>query len=276
MGQITGEERGNLSRLVPADHAALSRLLDQDPVATVFLRSELRLAPNVLSWWGLTSNGGLRAALLGGPLVVPWIPVANDALALSGALWHEPPFRLMVGPAPSVRSLAAAITARQRPVEARDPQPLLLLDHPSPVPGGVHVRLGQRGDLGQLTIAAAAMHREEMGIDPMAVDPSGWRARMATLVNRGWSYIWPEGGEIIFKVELSAWTPEVVQLQGVWTHPSRRRQGIASAGLAAVCAAVMRDVPLCSLYVNAYNSAALRLYARLGFRQVGEFATVIF
>jgi hypothetical protein len=182
----------------------------------------------------------------------------------------------MVGPAPSVRSLAAAITARQRPVEARDPQPLLLLDHSPQVPEGVHVRRGQRGDLGQLTIAAAAMHREEMGIDPMAVDPVGWRARMATLVSRGWSYIWPEGGEIIFKVELSAWTPEVVQLQGVWTNPRRRRQGIASAGLAAVCAEVLRDVPLCSLYVNAYNSAALRLYDRLGFRQVGEFATVMY
>jgi ribosomal protein S18 acetylase RimI-like enzyme len=276
MGQLTGEERINLSRLVPADHVALARLLDRDTVANVFMRSELRLTPNLLSWWGLASGGELRAALMGGPLVVPWIPDPADAPALSGALWHQPPFRLMVGPAPSVRSLVAATAGRQRPVESRDPQPLLILDRAPAVPGGVHVRRGQRGDLAQLTVAAAAMHREEMGIDPMAVDPAGWRGRMATLVNRGWSYIWPEGGEIIFKVELSAWTPEAVQLQGVWTHPRRRRQGIASAGLAAVCAAVLRDVPVCSLYVNAYNGAALHLYSRLGFRQVGEFATVMY
>jgi ribosomal protein S18 acetylase RimI-like enzyme len=273
MDQLAGI---NVNRLVPADHAALLRLLDRDRVANVFMRSELRLTPTLLGWWGLAAGGDLRAALMGGPVVVPWIPDAADAPALSSALWHQPPLRLMVGHAPSVRSLVAAIGARRGPVEARDPQPLLLLDRAPAVPSGVHVRRGQPGDLGQLTVAAAAMHREEMGVDPMAVDPAGWRARMATLVSRGWSFLWPEGGEIIFKVELSAWTPEVVQFQGVWTHPRRRRQGVASAGMAAVCAELLRDVPLCSLYVNAYNGAALRLYSRLGFRQVGEFATVMF
>ena len=33
--------------------------------------------------------------------------------------------------------------------------------------------------------------------------------------------------------------------------------------------------PLVSLYVNDYNQAARRLYERLGFRQVGDFTTVL-
>jgi hypothetical protein len=46
-------------------------------------------------------------------------------------------------------------------------------------------------------------------------------------------------------------------------------------------AAVVRDAlrrvaPSVSLYVNDYNIPARRAYARCGFRQVGEFATVLF
>jgi predicted GNAT family acetyltransferase len=31
-----------------------------------------------------------------------------------------------------------------------------------------------------------------------------------------------------------------------------------------------------SLYVNSFNTAALRAYAAVGFRQYGQFATVLF
>jgi predicted GNAT family acetyltransferase len=140
----------------------------------------------------------------------------------------------------------------------------------------VPIRRGRRDDLDRLTVAAAAMHREEMGVDPLAIDPVGWRHRMASLIDRGWSFLLVEGGEIAFKVELSAWTPDAVQLQGVWTRPELRRQGVATAALAAVCAELLAEVPVCSLYLNSYNEPAMRLYRRIGFRQVGEFATVIF
>ena len=265
-----------VTRLGPAELPAVSTLLDQEPVANVFLRSELRLGAGRQSWWGLGSSGSLRAVLMGGPLIVPWIPDPSDAAGLAGALAHQPPVRLMIGPAPGIRALLGAVSHRQPPREVRDPQPLLVLDRAPAVPAAVAVRRGRRDDLDRLTLAAAAMHREEMGVDPMSLDPAGWRSRMATLVDRGWSFLWSEGGEIVFKVELSAWTPEALQLQGVWTSPGYRRRGLAAAGLAAVCAELLHDVPLCSLYVNAFNEPALRLYARLGFHQVGEFATVMF
>ena len=113
-------------------------------------------------------------------------------------------------------------------------------------------------------------------MDPYAGDPAGWRRRMASFIDRGWSWVWTEAGEVVFKAELSAWTPEVAQLQGVYTSPRHRRRGIAHAGLAAVCAQVLASVPRCTLYVNGYNTGALRLYAGLGFRPAGTFATVIY
>jgi predicted GNAT family acetyltransferase len=154
---------------------------------------------------------------------------------------------------------------------------VLVLDRGN-LPGAPNsgVRPAAVDDLEALAVAAASMHREEMGVDPYEGEPMGWRNRMATFIERGWSWVWMDSGQVIFKVELSAWTPDVVQLQGVYTSPSHRGRGIATAGLAGVCARLLADVPRCALYVNHYNTVALRLYARLGFTPAGTFATVIY
>ncbi len=265
-------------RLEHSDTAALGRLLDQDPVATVYLRSELRLNIGSGAFWGVVTGDEIRAAVLGGPLVVPWIPDPGDAPRLAAALASQSVPRMMVGPRASIHALRAEMRPRRRPRQLRDPQPVLVLhatDAPAVVPRPP-VRRATRGDLEALIVAAAAMHREEMGVDPLAIDPASWRTRMTTLVDRGWSWVWVEAGEVVFKTELSAWTPDVAQLQGVYVAPSHRRRGIGRAGLAAVAADVLADVPVCSLYVNHYNAAGLALYAALGFRHSGDFATVIF
>jgi predicted GNAT family acetyltransferase len=47
--------------------------------------------------------------------------------------------------------------------------------------------------------------------------------------------------------------------------------------MAAVVALAQQTIaPAVSLYVNAFNEAARRSYERVGFRQVGTFATVLF
>jgi hypothetical protein len=268
--------RSEVRRIGPDLRHSLSALLDQDPVANVFLRSELRLGAPLDGWWGLGRDGALTAALMGGSLVVPWIPDPADVPPLAEVLHWQPAPRLIIGPAPAVRALTASLAPRRRPAEVRDPQPVMVLAGAPQGASGAPIRRGTREDLDRLTVASAAMHREEMGVDPLAFDPLGWRQRMATLIDRGWSYLLMEEDQIAFKVELSAWTPEAVQLQGVWTDPRYRRRGIATAAMAAVCDALLREAPICSLYVNSYNEPALRLYRRLGFRQATEFATVIF
>jgi predicted GNAT family acetyltransferase len=46
--------------------------------------------------------------------------------------------------------------------------------------------------------------------------------------------------------------------------------------MAAVCRAVLDEVPVCTLYVNHYNTAARKVYDRLGFEQVASFATLMY
>ena len=47
--------------------------------------------------------------------------------------------------------------------------------------------------------------------------------------------------------------------------------------MAAVALHVQRSVaPVVSLYVNGYNARAVRAYRRVGFTEVGTFATILF
>ncbi|HEY8674079.1 MAG TPA: GNAT family N-acetyltransferase [Candidatus Dormibacteraeota bacterium] len=266
-----------VTRLGPADAGRLAALIDREPVTNVYLRSELRLGFEVGDWWGAFEDDELTAVVLGWSLVVPYIPDVDAAVPLAQALAAAAQPRMVVGHRASVMALHNAFRPPRPARELRDPQPLLILAKgdlgaaPSP-----EVRLSTRDDLEALILAAARMHREEMGIDPLAIDAPAWRSRMISLIERRWSWIWMRGHEVVFKAELSAWTPEVVQIQGVYTAPQHRGRGIARAGLAAVCEQIFREVPRCSLYVNQYNVIAQRVYEHLGFKPADVFATVMY
>jgi ribosomal protein S18 acetylase RimI-like enzyme len=268
----------SLQRLGFDDAGAVEALLAEDPVQNVYLQSELRLhRMRGAVWWGVGHPRRLSAVLLGGALAVPWAPDLEDAGILARAFAEQAPPRMIVGPRQQVWALQQGRSPGAAPREVRDPQPVMVLERGElRVPASPDLRRGTAGDLDRLVVAAAAMHREEMGVDPLAVDPGSWRTRMTQLVERGWSFVWVEDGDIVFKTELSAWTPEAAQLQGVYTAPGRRRQGIATTGLAAVCEMLFATTPRCCLYVNHFNVTARHVYEHLGFRTVADYATLLF
>ena len=63
-------------------------------------------------------------------------------------------------------------------------------------------------------------------------------------------------------------------MQGVWLDPDFRGRGLAAPAMATVVSLARRIVPTVSLYVNDYNLPARATYRRVGFTEVGEFATV--
>ena len=106
-----------------------------------------------------------------------------------------------------------------------------------------------------LVPACAAAHLEEIGIDPLARDPEGFRWRTRQQIEEGRSWLWLEDGVIRFKAEASAWTPSAVQLQQVWVDPEARRRGYARRGAARPLPAAARAVPAVCLFVRPENDA---------------------
>ena len=266
-----------VGRVTPGELGQLRVLLDTDPVQNVYLRSELRLLGAAAPWYAVSDGTTMRAAVMGGALTVPWIPDPDDAPHLAAAIRAAPPVHLMVGPRAAVHALHTHLSPPRAAHEVRDHQPVMVVDRerlqvlpPAPL------RPSTRADVERLAQAAAAMHAEEMGTDTRPPDPSAWRARMTQLVDRSWSWCWVDRGELVFKAELSAWTPEVVQVQGVFTAPAHRGRGVATAAMVALSSRLLAAAPLVTLYVNSHNDTAIRMYRRVGFEPVGEFATVMY
>lgn len=187
----------------------------------------------------------------------------------------------IVGPAEEVLPLWDRLApVWSRPREVRPDQPSLVIDHDSAVAPDPQVRLAGTDEVAHVVPASVAMFTEEVGYDPTAVG-GAYAARVAELVATGRTYVRIEDGEhgpeVIFKADVGALALGVAQIQGVWVHPERRGQGLATAGMAAVVADVRaRLAPTVSLYVNSYNVPALATYDRVGFRRVGTYATVLF
>ena len=111
----------------------------------------------------------------------------------------------------------------------------------------------------------------------MAAGGHHYRQRVRSLINKGHSLVYREpGGEVVFKAELGNVSADAVQIQGVWMNPAYRGKGLAAAYMAAVVELSRKFAPVASLYVNDYNQRAVAAYQRVGFEQVGTFATVLF
>lgn len=273
--------------LEPADYPALRTLLDSDPVANCPVASRvgaLGLSSGEFGGqlWGFPAPPGapLLAACLSGPNLVP-VGDHPDGLAAFAVRARSQGRRCssIVGPAQPVLALWSMLAGDWAPARAvRVRQPLLVCTEPPAVAGDPAVRLVRPEEADALLPAASAMFTEEIGVSPLGRDGgAAYRSRLRDLIANRWALARIDNGTVVFKADLGAVTDRVCQLQGVWVHPRWRGRGIGTACLASVVRHVLDNVaPVVSLYVNDYNAIARRVYARVGFRQVGTFASVMF
>jgi len=260
-------------------------LLARDPVADVFVASRVEAA-GLDAWrlgaevWGYGERGSLESLCYAGANLVP-VGASPEALRSFAERARRQGRRCssIVGEADAVDQLWRLLAPSWgRAREVRGTQPLMALEGPPLVPGDPLVRLVEPSELDLLLPACIAMFTEEVGMSPLAGDGGAlYRSRVCELIaqRRAWARI--QDGAVLFKAEVGASTSAVCQVQGVWVHPSLRGRGMGTSGMAAVAAQAQRSLaPVVSLYVNDYNLGARRSYEKVGFVQVGTFASVLF
>jgi uncharacterized protein len=184
--------------------------------------------------------------------------------------------RMIIGDERPVGELWEELRERMpEPRDDRPGQPVYVLDQP-PAPGATELRLATDDDFELLVPACAAAHAEEIGIDPMARDPDGFRWRTRAQIAEGRSWIWRDGETILFKAEASAWTPSAVQLQQVWVDPPVRNRGYAQRALRDLIRLLLQRVPWVCLFVRPENAPAIRVYEAVGMRRDGAYRSLIF
>ncbi|HSC73170.1 MAG TPA: GNAT family N-acetyltransferase [Gaiellaceae bacterium] len=162
-----------------------------------------------------------------------------------------------------------------RPRDDRPGQPVYAISEPPP-PGDTGLRAATTSDFELLLPACAAAHEEEIGVDPLARDPDGFRWRTRAQIEEGRSWLWVEDGAIRFKAEAAAWTPSAVQVQQVWVDPPERNNGYAKRGMRDLCRLLLQAVPTVCLFVRPENAAAIKVYDGIGMQRHGAYRSLIF
>jgi uncharacterized protein len=242
----------------------------EDPVERVFLEDVARR--RLGRFTAFAENGGLSALCHVGANIVPSGSRCGrfaDAAARGRA-------RMIIGDERAVSELWGDLAERMpRPRDDRPGQPVYAISE-APPPGDTGLRLATERDFDLVLPACAAAHEEEIGVDPMARDPEGFRWRTRSQIDEGRSWLWIEGDTILFKAEASAWTPSAVQVQQVWVDPPVRNRGYAQRGMRDLCRLLLENVPVVCLFVRPENAAAIRVYEAIGMRRHGSYRSLIF
>jgi predicted GNAT family acetyltransferase len=277
---LPAEGRWSLRLLSEDDFKDALEFLQRDPLINVYLISRLlderMLAASqiaVLRYNGaivLVASLATNIVLAGDPSVSGDITDGAVSLVAERILHRMLPVRAIISPQHLVETLWNRLKTRiDPPTVIRLNQPVYALPERLDYPDLTLARYATPRDLDALVPACAAMHKEEVGIDPLERDAVGYRERIRELIDKKRSVVRVVDGRIVSKCEYSAVTRDAVQLMGVWTHPAFRRQGLSGALLREVCGHLSRRSLTVTLFVNDFNRAAISLYESLGFKRIG-------
>lgn len=267
------------------DRDEVLAICDRDPVLNVFVASRVRAggldqARLGAQVWGHQADGKLVSVCYAGANLVP-VAASSEAIAAFAARARAQGRRCssLVGPADAVGELWQLLRPHWgQPRDVRRAQPVMAISGLPLVPPDPLVRRVRPDQLDVLFPASVAMFTEEVGVFPLGVDGgAGYRARVAELIGAGRAFARIADGEVVFKAEIGAVTPQACQVQGVWVRPASRGRGLAAPGVAAVVAKALRSVaPVVTLYVNDFNAPARAAYRRVGFTETATFMSVLF
>lgn len=140
---------------------------------------------------------------------------------------------------------------------------------------GTAGRLASSVDLEPLVVAARESLREESRPDPFEGDIASFRRWVEGRVPR--ARVVEHDGNVRFVAYADVQRPEGWLIQGVYTWPEARRQGLARAGMIDLCReAVAAGTDHIQLAVVDGNDAGRRLYEGLGFKPIGKLRTILF
>ncbi len=268
--------------LGPGNGAEVARVLASDPVAGCLVAARFEQAgmdARALGgqFWGV--GGGRDGVCFDGPNLVPLSGDKHSLKAFAQAASRSGRrCASILGPAELVLPLWDRLSGRWGPArEVRPDQPLLACTERAQIAVDPLMRPVQPAELETYYPAAVAMFTEEVGVDPRWPDGgAGYHARVEELIKAGRSFARFDGDQVIVKAEIGALSSRAALIQGVWVAPEYRGRGLAAPAVASLVQYIhtLRRIP--SLYVNHHNVAARAAYKRIGFRQVGTFASVLF
>ncbi|MEK6302124.1 MAG: GNAT family N-acetyltransferase [Acidobacteriota bacterium] len=153
----------------------------------------------------------------------------------------------------------------------------ILFEQKFPLEGYEKVRglcLATADDLPALLPVYGAMIAEESGVNPLDVDPDGYRERWLRRIEQDRVWVWMEDGRLIFNADIISDTPECIYLEGVYVSPEERGKGYGLRGLSQLGGILLERTRSLCLFVNEQNHRAQAFYHRAGYARAGQYDTI--
>jgi predicted GNAT family acetyltransferase len=275
--RLVSERRVSVVR----DGAAVRRVFDDDPIGSCMVAA--RVADHGIDSTAIggelwTRRGPDESLCFAGANLIPLRGRLSDLYAFAdAAMTASRRCSSLVGRAELVMPMWQRLEPAWGPArDVRPQQPLMSLTTMPACDIDAQVRQVRPDEIDTYLVAAIDMFIGEVGVDPRLGDGGrGYRRRVAGLIAAGRAWARFENGEVVFKAEVGSQSPAVSQIQGVWVHPEWRGRGLGTAGTATLAAVIVGTGRIASLYVNDFNTVARATYDRIGFTEVGTFATVL-
>ncbi|MFT7462585.1 MAG: putative GNAT family acetyltransferase [Pseudohongiellaceae bacterium] len=131
----------------------------------------------------------------------------------------------------------------------------------------------------ELTDLACEMVTEDLKLELRDVDRRQYRLRMTEKVMEGRAYLCRnKQGQPLFKCDLSVIGTDGGLMEGVFTPKDLRNQGLASRAMWTICRELVarQKIPFIALHVDEKNTAARKVYERVGFQELRTYRLTIF
>jgi uncharacterized protein len=138
----------------------------------------------------------------------------------------------------------------------------------------VKLRPAKASELELVMPVQAQLAFMESGVDPMEVDPHGFRERCLRRIEQGRTWVVVEKGELIFKADVISKTAEVNYLEGVWLRENCRHKNLGTRFMSGLMRRLLEDTKSVCLLVNETNEWAQGFYRKCGFHFRATYETI--
>jgi len=114
----------------------------------------------------------------------------------------------------------------------------------------------------------------ESGVNPLVVDPQGFRQRCLRRIEQERTWVVIEDDRLIFKADVISKTPSVVYLEGIWLRDDQRSNGSSVEFMNELTHRLFTDARSICLLVNEDNKRAQSFYRKCGFRFRATYETI--
>lgn len=274
-----------LRPLLETDRKALVQFLEGAAEENVFLLSRIAVdgVVNEASsahgrFYGHFGSVGLDGVAFFGHRKGVVLAGTNDEFirgATQLALGDESDWILLVAPRnPSDRFLSH-YRWRGRPTHVNRVQDFYVAQEADPAAGRAPLRRAELVDLDDVVEMSEQMILEDFRLAPGSISHDAMRESMQQKIEDGRTWVLPDRGEIVFKIDVSAVFSGGAQVEGVYTRPHRRGRGFARRGVATLLEELLKTACFVTLHVDQENAPAKRAYEKAGFRRYSEFRLVL-